>query len=230
MNKINCNVIKDILPLYVDDLASEDTKALVESHLKKCDSCMEEYRKMANVLQMPIECVTEPIEKLQKKWRSEKILITIFTTLVSLVVVLLMSFWLFYYGIPASDESIGLTTEFQINRYGYLNQEYVFHFTRLDNKNLNTFFKNIYEKNEQGEKVLVGYEVQIREPIINLIQQPRGFTFGYMYQDASGPDADFDFTVTIKYKDSEKVYSMREEGLFVPQENLGGIDFEELYD
>ena len=38
MNKINCNVIKDILPLYVDDLASEDTKALVESHLKKCDS------------------------------------------------------------------------------------------------------------------------------------------------------------------------------------------------
>ena len=230
MNKINCNVIKDILPLYVDDLASEDTKALVESHLKKCDSCMEEYRKMANVLQMPIECVTEPIEKLQKKWRSEKILITIFTTLVSLVVVLLLSFWLFYYGVPASEESIGLTTEFQINRYGYLNQEYVFHFTRLDNKNLNTFFKNIYEKNEQGEKVLVGYEVQIREPIINLIQQPKGFTFGYMYQDASGPDADFDFTVTIKYKDSEKVYSMREEGLFVPQENLGGIDFEELYD
>ena len=44
MNKINCNVIKDILPLYVDDLASEDTKALVESHLKKCDSCMQEYR------------------------------------------------------------------------------------------------------------------------------------------------------------------------------------------
>ena len=229
MNKINCNVIKDILPLYVDDLASEDTKALVESHLKKCDSCMEEYRKMANVLQMPIECVTEPIEKLQKKWRSEKILTTIFTTVISLVVVLLLSFCLFFYGVPASEESIGLTTEFQINRYGYLNQEYVFHFTRLDNKNLNTFFKNIYEKNEQGEKVLVGYEVQVREPIINLIQQPRGFTFGYMYQDASGPDADFDFTVTIKYKDSEKVYSMREEGLFVPQENLGGIDFEGLY-
>ena len=229
MNKINCNVIKDILPLYVDDLASEDTKALVESHLKKCDSCMEEYRKMANVLQMPIECVTEPIEKLQKKWRSEKILTTIFTTVISLVVVLLLSFCLFFYGVPASEESIGLTTEFQINRYGYLNQEYVFHFTRLDNKNLNTFFKNIYEKNEQGEKVLVGYEVQIREPIINLIQQPKGFTFGYMYQDASGPDADFDFTVTIKYKDSDKVYSMREEGLFVPQENLGGIDFEGLY-
>ena len=85
MNKINCNVIKDILPLYVDDLVSEDTKALVESHLKKCDSCMEEYRKMANVLQMPIECVTEPIEKLQKKWRNQKIVITLYTTVISLV-------------------------------------------------------------------------------------------------------------------------------------------------
>ena len=111
----------------------------------------------------------------------------------------------------------------------YINSYHQLHDIQFHNKNLNTFFKNIYEKNEQGEKVLVGYEVQIREPIINLIQQPKGFTFGYMYQDASGPDADFDFTVTIKYKDSDKVYSMREEGLFVPQENLGGIDFEGLY-
>lgn len=230
MSKINCNVIKDILPLYVDDLVSEDTKTLVEAHLRKCESCKEEYRKIANVLQMPIECDVKPIQKLQKKWRIEKIATTTIITVISIVVVMLMSFWLFYYGVPSSEEKIGLETEFQVCSYGYLNQEYVFHFTRLDNKNLNTFFKNIYEKNEQGEKVLVGYEVQVREPIINLIHQAKGFSFGYMYQEASSPDEDFDFIVTIKYKDSEKVYSMREEGLFVQQENLGGIDFEGLYD
>ena len=229
MNKINCNIIKDLLPLYVDDLACEDTKALVESHLKKCGSCMEEYRKMANVLQMPIECITEPIEKLQKKWRIEKIITTIFATVISLVVVLLMIFWLFYYGVPSSEDSIDIATEFQVCSYGYLNQEYVFHLSRTDEKNLTTIFKDIYALNEQGEKTLIGYEVQIREPIINFIKISRGLTFGYPYQDLSGPDEDFDFTVTIKYKDSEKVYSMREEGLFVPQENLGGIDFEGLY-
>ena len=30
MNKINCNVIGDLLPLYVDGAVSEDTKKLVE--------------------------------------------------------------------------------------------------------------------------------------------------------------------------------------------------------
>ena len=30
MGKINCNVIQDILPLYIEDAVSEDTKELVE--------------------------------------------------------------------------------------------------------------------------------------------------------------------------------------------------------
>ena len=30
MEKINCNVIQDILPLYIDDVVSDDTKELVE--------------------------------------------------------------------------------------------------------------------------------------------------------------------------------------------------------
>ena len=30
MNKITCNVIKDILPLYIDGVVSEDTQKIVE--------------------------------------------------------------------------------------------------------------------------------------------------------------------------------------------------------
>lgn len=37
--EISCNVIKDILPLYAEDMACEETKALVEAHLCCCDSC-----------------------------------------------------------------------------------------------------------------------------------------------------------------------------------------------
>ena len=35
MSKISCNVIQDIMPLYVDEIVSEDTKKLVEEHLKE---------------------------------------------------------------------------------------------------------------------------------------------------------------------------------------------------
>ena len=46
MSKISCNVIQDIMPLYVDEIVSEDTKKLVEEHLKECEDCRKEMEKM----------------------------------------------------------------------------------------------------------------------------------------------------------------------------------------
>lgn len=34
MKEISCDIIKDILPLYVDDVVSDDTKKMVEEHLE----------------------------------------------------------------------------------------------------------------------------------------------------------------------------------------------------
>ena len=34
MSKISCNVIQDIMPLYVDEIVSEDTKKLVNAGKK----------------------------------------------------------------------------------------------------------------------------------------------------------------------------------------------------
>lgn len=44
MNK--CNLIRDLLPLYVDDALSEDSRAFVERHLKACPACAEEAEKL----------------------------------------------------------------------------------------------------------------------------------------------------------------------------------------
>lgn len=37
--KITCDIIEDLLPLYAEELASEDSRALVEEHLADCSSC-----------------------------------------------------------------------------------------------------------------------------------------------------------------------------------------------
>ncbi len=46
MEKINCNVIQDILTLYIDDSVSDDTKALVEEHLQNCEGCRRLYNEL----------------------------------------------------------------------------------------------------------------------------------------------------------------------------------------
>ena len=45
-SKLECNVVKDLLPLYIDEVISEDTKAEVTKHLKSCKQCHQIYEDM----------------------------------------------------------------------------------------------------------------------------------------------------------------------------------------
>lgn len=44
--ELNCEIVKDLLPLYVDGMVSEISKRSIESHLKNCTGCSEVYRNM----------------------------------------------------------------------------------------------------------------------------------------------------------------------------------------
>ncbi len=43
---MNCNVVKDLLPLYVDGCCSHESAALVEEHLGECGACKAELSQM----------------------------------------------------------------------------------------------------------------------------------------------------------------------------------------
>ena len=53
MSKISCHIIQDILPLYVDGIVSEDTKEMVEEHLRECESCRKEAEYMQERIVLP---------------------------------------------------------------------------------------------------------------------------------------------------------------------------------
>lgn len=46
MNTIPCEVIKDLLPMYVEGLTSEETNRYIETHLEKCEDCASVLRSM----------------------------------------------------------------------------------------------------------------------------------------------------------------------------------------
>ena len=37
--KLSCKVIEDLIPLYCEGLCSEETRALVDAHIKDCGAC-----------------------------------------------------------------------------------------------------------------------------------------------------------------------------------------------
>jgi hypothetical protein len=46
MNYISCRIIEDLLPLYVDDVCSEESKKLIESHVSTCEECHKKLEEM----------------------------------------------------------------------------------------------------------------------------------------------------------------------------------------
>ena len=44
--KLECDVIRDLLPLYAEKLASPASSALVEQHLSECPACRAELEQM----------------------------------------------------------------------------------------------------------------------------------------------------------------------------------------
>lgn len=48
--KHECEVIRDLLPLYQDGVCSDKSREIVEEHLSECAECIEYSRKMSNAL------------------------------------------------------------------------------------------------------------------------------------------------------------------------------------
>lgn len=42
----DCAIVKDLLPLYRDDVLCEETKSFVTEHLRQCEDCRQEYDQM----------------------------------------------------------------------------------------------------------------------------------------------------------------------------------------
>ena len=61
---MNCEIIKDLIPLYIDDCCSEESAALVKEHLESCAECKELYEDM----KIPTEVV--PASAVPKKLKS----------------------------------------------------------------------------------------------------------------------------------------------------------------
>ncbi|MGD7045725.1 zf-HC2 domain-containing protein [Jeotgalibacillus proteolyticus] len=116
MNEVKCTIIQDVLPLYVDEVVSEDTKEMVEQHLHQCEYCRREYRSMKQAVHIPAENKGSALIKIKKRWRKKKWIIAMASILATMALLFGMFAYIFYFEtvIPYSEELI--TIEAQDNQ------------------------------------------------------------------------------------------------------------------
>ena len=56
-------MIRDLLPLYAEDMVSPESKALVEDHLQGCESCTKELEDLKNTPKLPLEVETGSLRR-----------------------------------------------------------------------------------------------------------------------------------------------------------------------
>ena len=45
---MKCEIIRDLIPLYLDKVCSEDSRKLVEEHLAECSECRKYMKELEN--------------------------------------------------------------------------------------------------------------------------------------------------------------------------------------
>ncbi|MCH5272603.1 MAG: zf-HC2 domain-containing protein [Lachnospiraceae bacterium] len=68
-----CNIIRDLLPLYVENMISSDTSDFVEEHLKSCEACRKEYERTKEPQSARKISDATPLLKLSRKMKVKKI-------------------------------------------------------------------------------------------------------------------------------------------------------------
>lgn len=115
--KINCDVVKDLLPQYYDGTLKEDTRNLVKAHLDECEECrayLEEIKKINEELDKGVMPETPRMGEIGalnkiKKRLAHKRLVTVIVTIAAVFVVLLGAYIyanMHYTYIPYEDTGI----------------------------------------------------------------------------------------------------------------------------
>lgn len=82
--KVSCNIIKDLLPLYAEDMVSEESKNLVDEHLCECDACTKELGALKKAPKVPVEVDTGSLKRVGDTIRRRRI-IAVMTVLLFMV-------------------------------------------------------------------------------------------------------------------------------------------------
>lgn len=225
---MNCYIVRDLLPNYIDNLVSEETRNEVSLHLETCSDCKAIYDQM----QAPIDAMP-PVPKKEelnfllkiKKKTIKKVLKSVAAVFGSILIIFGVLSWIFAIGTPVKSADVDYTTGLEmINYFRRLDpdapkkdREWVIRLNLTNGKALRAVTEDIYGINDDGHKIVTGRIVKLYEvQPLSLLYNSGKYWTGYGVGDAAllKEPPEEDFTIIIRFRDKDITFSMIEEGLF----------------
>lgn len=178
--KITCNIIKDVLPLYIENMLSNDSFNMVEEHIEQCQECKTYLEEMRNFNEVPADSNASPLRKMRSTLRKMKIQTAVLSMMLTIMIfIITIAFLTAPEYIPYRDSSVTINeigngsvlAIFEETVYGYDinryltddNTGYVYHITTWNsiwNRNIKKSNGNNTILNPNGENVISVYYYQ----------------------------------------------------------------------
>lgn len=113
MSKVTCDMINDLIPLYIDNVLSDDSKEAVRDHVSDCKKCQKTIATMGKdveELHSLIDSDNQLFQKINKRFSKKFILKTIISIVVFLIIWVAGNIYVATYSAPiwpkADEEAI----------------------------------------------------------------------------------------------------------------------------
>lgn len=104
--KTPCDIIRDLLPLYAEDMTSQASKKIVEEHLGECESCMGYLEELKKPAEIPQDIEVKSLTKVTKSIQKRTLLTTITAIFLIASILTGLGAWLFHPIWLGADEAI----------------------------------------------------------------------------------------------------------------------------
>lgn len=209
MKKTDCSVVRDLLPLYIDDVCGAESKELVEEHLKQCRECTAEKVKMKGEIELPKDTGMKALMniKLTISKRVKRVIVISGTILAIVIFAEIAGYIMSCYLIPV--DYAALDGRFKTFRYDD-------NYTIVSEMNESYWLNGASEeigKDEDGVRLIVMYVCYMTTPLNELrlgignfalqgnsyLRQEWIFTSGNFQPEESGEDGKPKARVTAIY-------------------------------
>ena len=92
--KVSCDIIRDVLPLYAEDMVSDATRDMVDEHLCGCDECTKELAAIKKAPRVPVEADVNSLKRVGNAIRRRKILTVTTAVMLVLAIIVSVTSWL----------------------------------------------------------------------------------------------------------------------------------------
>lgn len=123
---INCNLIKDLLPLYVKGETSSESDVLIKEHLEECEECRELHKLLLadDAASANIAVKDASFSRSMRKVRAKMAVRSLLAALLAFIVFVGLFYYLFIGIVPVKSADVEIVPEVYMNDDVY---EVIFH-------------------------------------------------------------------------------------------------------